>query len=166
MIPLRTKEAFLATGALCAAGLILWPGCATPPLRPVRAPISTFKPADFSFGKGAHPTHDELIAKLGQPDEYFSDLRVACYELNDIKRRRLILLFGILPIGVYKDENGVEVAMIQFDDHDREQRTRVKIFSGYYDKQRILYSEAQKWVTKPASYRLNTETQPRQPNAR
>jgi hypothetical protein len=102
----KTKRAFLVAGALFAAGLIVWPGCATPPLPASRTPISPLKRADFSFVKGAHPTRDDTIAKLGQPDEYFSDLRVACYKLNDIKRRRLVLLFGILPVGAYRDAPG------------------------------------------------------------
>ena len=85
MTHLKTKRAFLAAGAFFAAGLILWPGCATPPLPASRTPISPLKRADFSFVKEANPTRDDVIAKLGQPDEYFPDLRVAISRLPATK---------------------------------------------------------------------------------
>ncbi len=168
MTHLKTKRAFLAAGAFFAAGLILWPGCATPPLPASRTPISPLKRADFSFVKDTHPTRDDVIAKLGQPDEYFPDLRVACYKLNNIKRHRLVLLFGILPVGAYQDAPGIEVAMIQFDDHDREQRIQIKIYSGYkfYSRrQPTLRYEAGQWTAKLATHPLNNETQPRHHDA-
>lgn len=171
MTHLKTKRAFLAAGAFFAAGLILWPGCATPPLPASRTPISPLKRADFSFVKEANPTRDDVIAKLGQPDEYFPDLRVACYKLNNIKRHRLVLLFGILPVGAYQDAPGIEVAMIQFDDRDREQRIQIKIYTGYntlfahYGRQPTLRFEAEQWVAKLATHPLNTESQPRHHDA-
>jgi hypothetical protein len=126
------KTAFLVAGALCAAGFIVWPGCASPPLPASRTPLSNHTRAEFSLKKNAHPSRDEVIARVGPPDEYYADLRVACYKLNQVRRRRLVLLFGILLIGVPKDPACLEVAMIQFDDHDRAQRTEIAIIPRYY----------------------------------
>jgi hypothetical protein len=126
------KTAFLVAGALCAAGFIVWPGCAFPPLPASRTPLSTHTRGEFSLKKNAHPSRDEVVAKLGPPDEYLADLRVSCYKLNEVRRRRLVLLFGILLIGVPKDPVCLEVAMIQFDDHDRAQRREIRIIPRYY----------------------------------
>jgi hypothetical protein len=150
MLRPKTKRAFLAAGVLCAAGFIVWPGCATPPLPASRTPVSSLKRADFSFGKGAHPGRDEIVAKVGHPDEYFADLKVACYKLNKIKRRRLVLLFGILPIGAPQDPDGIEVAMIRFDDRDRAERIAITIVSGYYGQRDTLHYSAQRWIAEPA----------------
>jgi hypothetical protein len=126
------KTAFLVAGVLCAAGFIVWPGCAFPPLPASRSPLSIHTRDEFSFKKDGHPSRDEVVAKLGPPDEYFADLRVSCYKLNEVKRRRLVLLLGILPIGVPRDPVCLEVAMIQFDDHDRAQRREIRIIPRYY----------------------------------
>ena len=144
---LRTKRAFLAAGALCAAGFIVWPGCATPPLPSSRKPVSSLRPADFSFGKSAHPSRIDIVSKIGKPDEYFADLRVACYKLNRLTRRRLWLLFGVLPVAAPKDADRLEVAMIQYDDHDRAQRIEITIVPGY---QGTLHHSAQQWKIKAA----------------
>ena len=125
------KTAFLVAGALCAAGFIVWPGCAFPPLPASRAPLSIHTRAEFSLKKNGHPSRDEVVARLGPPDEYYADLRVSCYKLNEINRRRLVLLFGILPIAVPRDPVCLEVAMIQFDDHDRAQRREISIIPRY-----------------------------------
>ena len=150
MIRPKTKSAFLAAGALCAAGFIVWPGCATPPLPASRTPLSSLKRADFSSLKRAHLSQDEIVARVGRPDEYFTDLRVACYKLNQIKRRRLMLLFGVLPIAAPQDPGAIEIAMIQYDDHSQAQRIRIKIVSYYYGQQTLYYA-AQKWLTEPVT---------------
>ena len=161
MIRLTTKVGCLAAGALCAAGFIVWPGCATPPLPASRTPLSIHKRDEFSLKKNAHPSRDEIIARLGPPDECFEDLRVACYKLNELKRCKLWLFLGILPIAVTRDSDGLEFAMIQFDDHDQEQRVAIKIISEFYygnygpqgigreTARRAMLSEAKKWVTTP-----------------
>jgi hypothetical protein len=151
MISLRFKRPFLAAGALCAAGFIIWPGCASPPLPATRTPVSSLKPADFSFGKGAHPSQDDIVTKVGKPDEYFADLRVACYKLNQVKRRRLVLLFGVLPIAAPKDHDNLEVAMIQFDEQDRAQRIEVRIIYTFPGDPGGLRNAARQWMTKPVA---------------
>ena len=140
----------MAAGALCAAGFIVWPGCATPPLPASRTPVSTLKAADFSFVKSVHPSLSDIVCKIGEPDEYFSDLRIAGYKLNQVKRRRLWLLFGILPIAAPKDPDALEVAMIQFDEHDRAQRMEIKIIPEYYYTPSPMRREAEHWMIRPA----------------
>lgn len=122
---LRTKGAWLLAGAACTIGFVVWPGCATPPLPSSRVPLSWHQPSNFHFTKNAHPTRSEIIDKLGPPDSYFSDVRVAAYKLNVLKRKRLTLLLGILPIDVSQDADRLEVALIQFDEKDRVQRSEV-----------------------------------------
>jgi len=145
---LRTKGPLLAAGVLFAAGFIVWPGCATPPLPASRTPVSSLRRADFSFVKRGHPGKGDIVSNLGEPDEYFADLRVACYKLNPVSRRKLWLLFGVLPIGAPKDLANFEVAMIQFDDHDRMQRFAIKIVYVSTSPNALRYS-AQRWMTKP-----------------
>ena len=154
------KVAFLAAGALCAAGFVVWPGCAAPPLPASRTPLSIHTRDEFSLKKNEHPSRAEIVTKLGKPDEYFADLRVACYKLNEIKRRRLLLLFGFLPIAAPRDPARLEVVLIQFDDRDRAQREKIRIIPGYYigvygnyqstmpapALRSMMKSEAQQWL--------------------
>jgi len=153
MMRLTTKKAFLAVGALCAACFVVWPGCATPPLPASRTPLSALKRADFTFEKNAHPTQDDVLTKIGQPDDYFPDLRVACYKLNQIKRRRLVLMFFVLPVAWPKDPDGLEVAMIQYDDHERAQRIEIKTISFYTANINAMHNgmhnTAKYWLTQP-----------------
>jgi hypothetical protein len=149
MTHLTTKKAFLAAGVLCAACFVVWPGCATPPLPASRTPLSALKRADFSFEKDAHPSQDDVLTKIGPPDDYFPDLHVACYKLNQVKRRRLVLMFFVLPIAWPKDPDGLEVAMIQYDDHDRVQRTEIRILSYYPANHNAMHNTAKYWLTQP-----------------
>ena len=153
MMRSKSKKAFLAAGALCAACFIVWPGCATPQLPTSRTPLSSLNRADFSFEKNPQPTQDDVLAKIGPPDDYFPDLHVACYKLNQVKRRRLVLMFFVLPIAWPKDSDGLEVAMIQYDDHDRAQRIEIKTTS-YYTANRdtmhnVMHNAAEHWLTQP-----------------
>lgn len=148
MKSLITKRLLLATAALCVLGFIIWPGCVSPPLPASRKPISSHKRADFSFGKTAHPSRSEVVAKVGEPDEYFADLRVACYKLNLINRRRLLLVFFVLPVAAPKDAEQVETAMIQFDENDRVQRMEIMNVSKYPN---AFFYRAKGWIQKPAN---------------
>ena len=143
----------LAAGALCAAAFIIWPGCTFRPLAISRKPVSSLRPADFSFGNSAHPSRSDIVSKVGAPAEYFADLRIACYQLNRVRRRELCLLFGILPIAAPKEADRLEVAMIQFDNSDRAQRIEITIIPFYpADRNSFRYS-ARRWTTnslKPA----------------
>ena len=123
----KNKTTFLAAGLLAAVGFIIWPGCANVPLYPTRQPISSLKRTDFSFKKNTFPNRDDLVSKVGVPDEYFADLRVSVYKLNRMSRRRLWLLLGIIPVAAPKEFDGIEIALIQFDDHDQATRIEIKI---------------------------------------
>ena len=148
---LKTKTALVAAGVDFIAAFAIWPGCGAIPLPASRTPLSSFKPADFSFGKNEHATRDEVAAKIGQPNEYFADLRVACYKLNRVNRRRLVVLF-LIPVGAPKDGDSLEVAMIQYDDQDREQRVEIRTLAGDYLKPGTLRWAAQQWIAKPAKH--------------
>src|SRR5258705_13889062 len=121
-MPSKARTALLLFATLWVIGMVVWPGCATPPLPPLRQPIDYRKKRDFAFLKSSHVSRAEMIVKVGTPDEYFSDLRIACYRINQVTARKLWLLLGVIPVQVDKSPAGVEVALIQFDEHDRAQR--------------------------------------------
>jgi hypothetical protein len=139
---LKSKTAFLALGILAAAGFIIWPGCAWPPLPSTHHFVSDLRPVDFKFKKDSHPTRTEIFAKVGKPDEYISEHGVACYKLDRLTRDRIVLLFFVLPIDVYKDTDRLKVAFLQFDEQDRLQRAELKIVPDYKNG---LRGEALQW---------------------
>lgn len=155
----RAKRAGLAAAALWAAGFVLWPGCATPSLPSSRTPAGHLQKSDVKFAKKGPLKKSDVIAKLGKPDVYFEDLRVACYRLNHLSRHRLVLLLGVIPIGALKDSPGLEVAMFQFDAEGnvlgRDRRTVREEFSWYMTQvaprpgdqfNSLLREEAVQWV--------------------
>ena len=81
---------------------------------------------------------------MGNPDQYFADLRVACYKLNQTSSRTLCLFFGILPVAATKNADQLEVALIQFDDQDRVRRVEIKTLQNY---PWALRNAAKFWVT-------------------
>ncbi len=115
--PFRNKRLCISivAAALWTAGFVVWPGCATPPLPSRRTPAGNVQRADVTMVKRSQSTKNEVMARLGKPDEDFADLRVACYHLNHLSRRRLLLFLGIVPMGTDTDNLGLEVVMFQFD---------------------------------------------------
>lgn len=111
----RTRRLGVLTGAFCAAGFVIWPGCISPPLPSSRTPVGSVRRSDVRAAKREQLTKAEIVHRLGKPDVWYPDFKVACYKLNDVSRRRLVLLFGVVPIGVPEDNKGLEVAMFQFD---------------------------------------------------
>ena len=109
----------LVAAALWAAGFVVWPGCATPPLPSSRTPVSNVQRSDVAFVKRSRPMKGEVIARLGKPDEEYADLRVACYHLNHLSRHRLMLFLGVVPMGTDEDSLGLEIVMFQFDDQGK-----------------------------------------------
>lgn len=81
-----------------------------------RTLLSNLRTADFknvpTIGQ-IRPTRTDIEAKLGAPDEYFADLRVAAYRLNEVKRKRLWLLFFVLPVGVSQEPDQLEMGLIE-----------------------------------------------------
>ena len=120
------RHFLLVLGVLGVAGMIIWPGCATPPLPATRTPLSNLRATDFKFPRGSQPTRTELETQLGKPDEFFEDLGVACYRLNRVSRRRLWLFLCVLPIAAPRDPDVIEVALVQFDAQQRVGRVGVK----------------------------------------
>jgi len=71
--------------------------------------------------KKAQPSRDEVIAKLGQPDTYLDDVKVACYHVNSVTRRKTLLLLFVIPTPVEKRPE-FDLALIQFDETDHVKR--------------------------------------------
>ena len=136
----KTKAGLLFAVVLWLIAMIVWPGCATPPLPASRKPIAARKKQDFAFLKSGQLSRSDMVGRLGEPDEYFSDLRVACYRINQVTGRKLWLFLGVVPVGVYKFPGGVDVAFIQFDEHDRAQRFGIGIARAG------LHYQAKEWL--------------------
>ncbi len=122
----RPLVVFLGGVLFASVGFIIWPGCASAPLTITRKPVSTLDSKQVTSLNGHPLTRDEVEGRLGKPDEYFADVRVACYPLNHLNRRRLLLLLGVVPFGTYPDQLGGEVAMIQFDELGKLQRVAIQ----------------------------------------
>ena len=102
----RSIRALCVSGVFCALGLMIWPGCATPPLRSIRKPIADRKKADFAFLKSTPLSREEVVAKVGVPDACYADLRVCVYRINDVTRRNLLLCLFVIPMGVQQTPGG------------------------------------------------------------
>ena len=149
---------FLAVlGVLGAAALLVWPGCAWPALPAKRTPLSSLRTADFKYAPGAattRPSRAEIEAKLGAPDEYFEDLHVAAYRLNEVKRKRLWLLFFVLPVNVTQDTPQLEVGLIEYNDAGQVRRMTVRpMFWGMGPPKELpakhIRNEAARWLQEP-----------------
>ena len=103
---------------------MVWPGCTTPPIRSSRKPILSRKKEDFAFPKSPAPSRSEIVGKLGEPDAWLPELRVACYKVNEVTRRNLEL-FVVIPVNVWKRPGYVDVAFIEFDESDHVRRSGV-----------------------------------------
>jgi hypothetical protein len=72
----------------------------------------------FLAHKPANLTRTEIIEKVGNPNVYLPESRVACYQLNILTKRHLALLL-IIPLGVESTGVQDEIALLQFDENDR-----------------------------------------------
>ena len=149
-------------GALGAAALLVWPGCAWPALPAKRTPLSSLRTADFKYAPGAtnpRPSRAEIEAKLGAPDEYYEDLRVAAYRLNEVKRKRLWLLFFVLPVGVTQEPGQLEIGLIEYNDAGQVRRMAVRRLPSWIDRELQdrpnrssgprYWNEAARWLQEP-----------------
>ena len=127
---MRSKaiKALVISGMVSVIGLIVWPGCATPPLPSKRQSIMGRKTADFAFAKPARVDRAEVMRRLGAPDAYFKELSLACYRVNDVTRRNLYLCLFVVPIEVTKYPGWEEVALIKFDEHDAVRYSGIEMF--------------------------------------
>lgn len=137
---------------LLAAGYIVWPGCATAPLPSKRSPMSSFgpNPEQIAALGERSPFREEVERQTGKPDEYFADVRVACYPLNHLNRKRLVLFLGIIPAGTFQDVPGAEVAMIQYDEQGRMQGAAIR---KQYPYSGTFRHSVQKWVGRRAGFK-------------
>jgi len=139
----RTKTALLVSVVLWVVAMMVWPGCTTPPGPSSRKPILSRKKKDFAFtrSKSPPPSRSEIVGKVGEPDAWFPDLRIACYRVNEVTKRDLMLFF-VIPILVEKHPGYVDVAFIEFDESDHVRRSGMS--TGYQAEG--LYALAQKWL--------------------
>ncbi|SRR6266540_1869169 len=138
----KTKTALLVSAVLWVVAMMLWPGCATPPLPSSRTPILSRKKEDFAFPKSPPPSRTEVVSKVGEPDAYLPDLRVACYRVNEVTKRKLWLCLGILPVNVERLPGYVDIAFIEFDEGDHVRRSGMST-EYRYD---ALTVSAEKWL--------------------
>jgi hypothetical protein len=115
----KTKTAFVLAVGMWTVSAFVWPGCISAPLPNAHQPIAFRKQSDFVLPKSPQLTRGEVISKLGEPDVYLPDLRIACYRVNTVTRRHLDI-FLIFPVGIEREPMGMnDVAFIQFDEEDR-----------------------------------------------
>ena len=137
----RKVKVVLAVVVLFTVGLMVWPGCALMPLPSKRTPIASRTTEPFKIRQPQQFTRAEVVARLGPPDQYYEDLRVACYKVNDVEKRKLFLLLFVIPINVWK-EKAYDIGLVEFDEQDRVRRATVKTYPVY----RPFRAVAQEWV--------------------
>ena len=59
---------------------------------------------------------------MGKPDLFCDDLRIAVYPVEELERRKLVLLFFFIPIRSFTDYPGYQIACIEFDERERVRR--------------------------------------------
>jgi hypothetical protein len=143
----------LVLGVLGAAGMIIWPGCMTMPLPKAKEPLTNLQASRFRFAAGSEPTRAELVARFGQPDDWFSDLRVACYRLNRINEREQWLFLGVLPAGQMVDTVATEVALLQFDQQDRVRRSAIRTIAYSVSLRQTI----ERWLAEPKPVPMGTK---------
>ena len=143
----KTKTALLVSAVLWVVAMMVWPGCATPPLPSSRKPILSRKKEDFAFPRSWPPSRSDIVRRIGEPDAYLPNQRVACYRVNEVTKRKLWLCLGVIPINVEKLRGYVDIAFIEFDESDHVRR------SGMYTAYRhaALSDSAQKWLASKES---------------
>ncbi len=147
----------VALGILGAVALLVWPGCAWPALPAWRTPLSNLRTADFKYAPivgQTRPTRTEIEAKLGAPDEFYPDLRVAAYRLNEVRRKRLWLLFFVLPVAVTPEPGDIEIGLAEYDDAGQLRRMTIRRLPEWRDRPNEasglrFQSEAARWLQEP-----------------
>jgi hypothetical protein len=139
----RVATALLASVGLFTVGLMVWPGCAFMPLPSKRTPIASRTTGQFKLKQPEQLTRAEIFARLGQPDQYSPDIRVACYRVNDVKKRELFLFLFVIPVGVERSD-AYDIGFVEFNEQDRVRRAAVRTYPAV----RELQSAANDWVKK------------------
>ncbi|HXF11432.1 MAG TPA: hypothetical protein VN625_11655 [Desulfuromonadaceae bacterium] len=120
---------------------VVFTGCMVVPLPPSRHPVGSRKLDGFPALKKSHPTRSEVVAKFGQPEAYFDDLHVACYRVNSVTHRGLVLMF-LIPTGVNRF-NDFDLMLIRFDENDR-----LKNYEVVSQSKHQQYRETAEWWLK------------------
>jgi hypothetical protein len=103
---------------------IFFTGCIIVPAGSTRRPLASAD-KEFSFVKVGQTSRSEITNRLGAFDEYYDDLHVGAYRLNEITRTRLWLALGIIPVGTSKVQDRDEIAYFKFDSADLVTRHRI-----------------------------------------
>jgi hypothetical protein len=82
------------------------------------------------------------VHRLGEPDAWLPDYRIACYRVNEVTKRNLWLCLGVIPINVSKRPGPDEIAFIEFDERDYVRRSGIG--TGYRGD--ALSRSAQNWL--------------------
>ncbi len=125
----RTKNplvAFTLSVFLLSAGYFVWPGCAIVPLPSKRTPIASISKSQVRNLKSRDLTRETVEHELGKPDEYIESVSVACYRINELNRSRVMLFLCVLPVFVYADRPGTEVAFVQYDSNGKVARVAIR----------------------------------------
>jgi hypothetical protein len=105
--------------AIWVAANVVWMGCVYIPLPARHQPVRPWTNSDVKAANKAKLSRDEVVAKLGSPDAYLSDLHIACYRVNTISKRDLVLFLLVIPLGTEDSYPGAfDLALIEFDETD------------------------------------------------
>ena len=127
-------------------GLVLWPGCVTPTITTQRQPTTSLRNADVRAMRREPPTRAEVVRSAGEPEAYFEDLRVAVYRLSKVRRHKLVLLFGVLPILAYGVGEDAEFLLLAYDEDGKVSRLDVRFA---YDRPEATRHLAETWLRGP-----------------
>jgi hypothetical protein len=103
---------------------ILLTGCIIVPAGSSKRPLASSN-KECSFIRVGQTSRSDITNRLGAFDEYFDELHVGSYRLNEITRTRLWLALGIIPVGTSKVQDRDEIAYFEFDSSDRVRRHQI-----------------------------------------
>jgi len=107
-------------GAACVAASMVWSGCAVLPIKSSRKPLTSNTLNDFTRIRPGI-TRTDLTNQFGAMTDYSPELRLGWYDVNQVIRKELEVLF-LIPIDVTKRSNEADVVYLEFDEHDRVRR--------------------------------------------
>jgi hypothetical protein len=113
------KLAFVFVALVWVVANMVWMGCVSAPVTPSKKLAIYRDKSDFDFAKKSKnttlPSRDEIEQKLGKPDSYLPDTKVAIYQMDVRQRREVILLLFLIPLDVYEVQKS-QLALIEYDD--------------------------------------------------
>jgi hypothetical protein len=106
--------------AIWVAANVVCLGCLYLPLPASHRPYMSRTHSEIRAVKHAKLSRPEVFAKLGSPDAYLPAFHIACYRVNTISQRDLILLLLVIPLGIENRGSPAEfdLALIEFDETD------------------------------------------------